>query len=81
MQIEDSYEGAVRRLSRLSNAGVDLLPSRRDDAEAKMRERMRDLEELATVATEENERLERELADARETIQHLQDYIHGRYPA
>jgi hypothetical protein len=75
MQIEDSYEGAARRLAKLSTAGIDLLPSRRDDEEAGLRERMRDLEELAALATEENERLERELASARETIQRLQEQL------
>jgi len=75
MQVEDSYEGAVRRLSRLSHGGADLLPSRRDDQEAALQTRLRDLEELATIATEENERLERELADARETILRLQEQL------
>jgi hypothetical protein len=75
MEIENSYEGAVRRLARLSTAGVDLVPSRRDDEEASLRQRMRDLEELATLATEENERLERELGRARETIARLQDQL------
>jgi hypothetical protein len=75
MQVEDSYEGAVRRLSRLSHAGVDLLPSRHDDAEAQVQQRLRDLEELANLATEENERLERELMSARETIQRLQEQL------
>jgi hypothetical protein len=75
MQVEDSYEGAVRRLSRLSHAGVDLLPSRHDDQEAQVQQRMRDLEELANLATEENERLERELMSARETIQRLQEQL------
>jgi hypothetical protein len=72
MHIEDSYEGAARRLAKLSHAGVDLLPSRRDDTEASLQGRMRDLEELATLASEENERLERELTAARETIERLQ---------
>src|SRR5439155_9667879 len=54
---------------------VDLLPSRRDDKEANLRERMGDLEQLATLATEENERLERELASARETIERLQEQL------
>jgi hypothetical protein len=75
MHIEDSYEGAARRLARLSHAGVDLLPTRRDNVEASLQGRMRDLEELATLATEENERLERELAAARETIERLQTQL------
>jgi hypothetical protein len=75
MQIEDSYEGAVRRLAKLSNAGVDLLPSRRDDHEAKLRERLRDLEELATLATEENEKLTAELLRANETIARLEQQV------
>jgi hypothetical protein len=75
MEIENSYEGAVRRLARLSHAGVDLLPSRRDDEEAAQRDRMRDLEQLANLATEENERLEAELARAHETIARLEAQV------
>jgi hypothetical protein len=88
MQLEDSYEGAVRRLARLSNAGVGL----RDDIDARDEERaqrMRDLEELATLATEENERLEKEnlrltqknerlerdLGRAKETLSRMQQQV------
>src|SRR5437588_13127386 len=66
MNVEDSYEGAVRRLSRLGHAGVDLAP--RND-------RLHDLEELATLACDENERLTRELDSARADIARLQRQV------
>lgn len=88
MQLEDSYEGAVRRLSRLSNAGIGLREDidSRDEARA---QRMRDLEELATLAadenerlekdnqrlTQENKRLERELSRAKETLSRMQQTV------
>jgi hypothetical protein len=54
MQVEDSYEGAVARLQRMEQAGL-IVPT--------PEQRMRDLEELATLASEENERLQ-QLLDA-----------------
>ena len=60
MNVEDSYEGAVRRLQRLEMAGVALeAPPPSDDAE-----RMRELEELAMLACEDNERFKREFGVA-----------------
>ena len=58
MNVEDSYEGAVRRLQRLGH--VALVPPKptRDE------ERERELEELATLACDENERLKAELETA-----------------
>ena len=67
MHVEDSYEGAVRRLRRLGHAGFDAAP--RDD------DRMRDLEELATLACDDNERLGRELDDARHEIDRLRRMV------
>src|SRR5512146_429121 len=56
MNVEDSYEGAIRRLQRLELAGVAL--------ESQNAERMRELEELALLACEDNERLKREFGAA-----------------
>lgn len=66
MQVEDSYEGAVRRLARLEHARIDVAVPRDVGSE-----RMRDLEELASLACEENERLTRELDQARIEIERL----------
>ena len=72
MNVEDSYEGAVRRLRRLENAGfhagalAEVSADRAGDAD-----RMRDLEELATLACDDNERLTRELDEARGQIERL----------
>jgi hypothetical protein len=57
MNVEDSYEGAVRRLQRLERAGI-AMDAPPPDGSA---ERMRELEELASLACEDNERLKREL--------------------
>ncbi len=76
MNVEDSYEGAVRRLQRLGHAGVGLGPPR---AMSRQREetddRMRDLEELATLACEENERVAHELDSARDEIDRLRRLV------
>src|SRR4051812_22109137 len=66
MNVEDSYEGAVRRLARLGYAGVHIAQHRDENDH-----RMRELEELATLACDENERLGGELADARREIERL----------
>ncbi|HEY2747599.1 MAG TPA: hypothetical protein VGL86_23420 [Polyangia bacterium] len=69
MNVEDSYEGAVRRLARLGHAGIHLAPPSADrvgDAD-----RLRDLEELATLACDDNERLTRELDAARVEMDRL----------
>jgi hypothetical protein len=61
MNVEDSYEGAVRRLQRLETASyVD---------------RMRELEELATLACEDNERLKGELDAAQREIEQLRGHV------
>jgi hypothetical protein len=73
MNVEDSYEGALRRLSRLQRAGVHLAPP--PEPEPEPDDRMRDLEELATLACDENERLKQELAGARHQIDHLRQLV------
>jgi hypothetical protein len=70
--VEDSYEGAVARLRRLEQAGFACFDREQEDA---TQARMRDLEELATVACDENERLEKELAAARDQIGSLQRVV------
>lgn len=74
MNVEDSYEGAVRRLQRLELAGVAIEsppPEASDDvANGGDAERLSQLEELATLACEDNERLEREFGTA---LQELDD--------
>jgi hypothetical protein len=71
MNMEDSYEGAVRRLRRLGHGAADLAPKPPTAAEklAEAESRMSELEELATLACEENESLKRELAFAREQLE------------
>jgi hypothetical protein len=71
MHVEDSYEGAVRRLERLRDAGFDLAPPMAGQ-DPQEEDRMRDLEQLATLACEENERLQQELAETRESRERLQ---------
>ncbi len=74
MEVEDSYEGAVRRLQRLENAGIRIEPAafeRRDDERETLRARIADLEELASLACDENERLERELVEAHDQVASL----------
>jgi len=76
MNVEDSYEGAVRRLRRLGHAGVDFAPSpARSRKSEDTSDRMRDLEELATLACEENEQLKRELDDARSEMERLRRLV------
>jgi hypothetical protein len=69
MNVEDSYEGAVRRLQRLGH--VALVPPKptRDE------ERERELEELATLACDENEKLKGELESAQDEIARLNRVI------
>jgi len=99
MNVEDSYEGAVRRLQRLELAGVALeSPQSHAVDEAAVddnSDRMRQLEELALLACEDNERLKREfgaalqeLDDARKEldgahaeIEQLRGYIASLQPA
>jgi hypothetical protein len=74
MNAEDSYESAVRRLRRLGHAGADLAPSMiagEPEETHEAQERMRDLEQLATLACDENDRLTRELDSARHEIDRL----------
>ena len=73
MNVEDSYEGAVRRLARLGHAGMVLAPPAQDHVGES--DRVRDLEELATLACEDNERLTRELESARMDIVRLQQQV------
>jgi len=75
MNVEDSYEGALRRLSRLQRAGVVLAPPPAVEAEPDDHERMRDLEELAALACDENERLKQELAGARGELERLRQLV------
>jgi hypothetical protein len=72
MHVEDSYEGALRRLQRLGHAGVTLAPPTATQAHA---DRIRDLEELATLACDENDQLKRELEEARSEIARLRDVV------
>ena len=72
MNVEDSYEGAIERLRRLGHAGIHLSPpaaisQQLDEAN----QRLRDVEELATLACDENERLTAELDAARTEIARL----------
>ena len=74
MDVEDSYEGAVRRLQRLENAGIVMgIPASResddDDEREALRARVRDLEELASIACDDNERLQRELEASNRELQ------------
>src|SRR6185312_11502289 len=62
MNVEDSYEGALRRLQRLEAAGLHAMPV--EEIARDTDDRLRDLEELATLACEDNERLKQELASA-----------------
>jgi hypothetical protein len=66
--LENSYEGAMRRMQRLGFENVAELaaPPRHAADSSKINERMRELEELATLACDENERLEAELETLRE---------------
>ncbi|HEY1586502.1 MAG TPA: hypothetical protein VGH63_12495 [Polyangia bacterium] len=74
MNVEDSYEGAVRRLQRLEMAGIAMESPPLDGGVEAAREgdadRMRELEELAMLACEDNERLKREFGTA---LQELDD--------
>ena len=76
MNVEDSYEGAIQRLRRLGHAGIELsrpapLSQQLDEAQ----QRLRDVEELATLACDDNERLTRELDAARGEIARLQRQV------
>ena len=74
MNVEDSYEGAVRRLRRLELAAIEGTPSRSVIVD-ETTERMRELEELATLACEENERLTGELESARGEVARLRGQV------
>jgi hypothetical protein len=65
MNVADSYEIAIRRLSRLGH----------NEAEEARARRMHDLEELATLACDENERLTAELATARSETDRLRRQV------
>ena len=75
MNVEDSYEGAVRRLRRLGQAGVDLGGSARMRERQAESQRLRDLEELATLACEENEQLKHQLSSAQHEIVRLRAQV------
>src|SRR6185312_164505 len=62
-------EGALRRLQRLEAAGLHAMPV--EEIARDTDDRLRDLEELATLACEDNERLKQELASAQVEIQRL----------
>src|SRR5438067_449883 len=73
MHVEDSYEGAVRRLQRLEMAGIAVesplaesaTPEVADEAATDDNDaRMRQLEELAMLACEDNERLKAQFGAA-----------------
>jgi hypothetical protein len=75
---EDSYEIAVTKLARIERAHAAPPPPpigrplpRHIDTGAL--DRQRDLEKLATIACEENERLERELALTQQMLTHAQE--------
>jgi hypothetical protein len=74
MNVEDSYEGAIRRLQRLEMAGIAIdspTPAETVDhgGDASVADRMRELEELALLACEDNERLKVELGTARAELE------------
>jgi hypothetical protein len=83
MNVEDSYEGALRRLQRLEMAGIAMAPPSptvTDEPAAGSAERMRELEELAVLACDENERLKHELSVAlRETARAQHELGEARY--
>jgi hypothetical protein len=74
MNVEDSYDAAVGRLRRLGYDEFTLRSQRTDESDAGS-ERIRDLEELATLACDDNERLTRELETARAEIAHLRELL------
>src|SRR5438046_3806161 len=75
MNVEDSYEGAVRRLNRLRHAGLPLTPLPAHPPEDDERDRLHDLEELATLACDENEQLKHELAVAHGELARLRQLV------
>jgi hypothetical protein len=81
MNVEDSYEGAVRRMQRLDAArlGVDGAAYQRSATSLfeEAPERMRELEELATLACEDNERLKAELAAAMSELEGLRAAVNA----
>lgn len=78
MNVEDSYEGAARRLRRLGHAGVQVAsPAVIAPASHETNGRLRDLEELATLACDENERLKQELEGARHELGRLQYMVNS----
>src|SRR4051794_31334983 len=81
MNVEDSYEGAVRRLQRLERAGIamdgpasDVSAGAAPDGSA---ERIRELEELAGLACDDNERLKSELGVALRELDERRGELHA----
>jgi hypothetical protein len=64
MNVEDSYEGALRRMQRLQMAGIAIEPPVAAEPDEGSADRMRELEELAVLACDENERLKHDLSVA-----------------
>jgi hypothetical protein len=82
MNVEDSYEGAVRRLQRLEMAGIAMESPQAEAVDeavaADSAERMRELEELATLACEDNERLKAEFGTALQELDDARRELDGR---
>ena len=74
MNVEDSYEGALRRLERLRLSGLHF-GAPPPEPEHDERDRMRDLEELASLACDENERLKQELACMQSELEQLRQRV------
>lgn len=68
MHVEDSYEGALLRMQRLEQAGLALAPPDPRESEDALFTRMAELEQLAALACDDNERLKTELTEARDLI-------------
>ena len=81
MNVEDSYEGALRRMQRLEMAGFSMeQPSAAaadEPAADGSADRMRELEELATLACDDNERLKRELGVALQQLEGVRAQADG----
>ena len=81
MDVEDSYEGALRRMQRLEMAGIAMeQPSSvvgDEPAADGGAARMRELEELAVLACDDNERLKRELGVALQELEGVRGEVYG----